>query len=165
MNRLFLALSLTLGIAMAAPALAQSRVGSQAYSRSQSWIQYPGEIREVGRLINKGKVDEAVRLAEAFLDQPMPGEYRYDGLNALCVARTAARQLDLALEACDKAIDLLPSHWQAYNSRGTALYHLKRYEDAAASYRQALEIHPKSDIAKHNLSLTLARIAEVQPGA
>ncbi len=150
-----------------------SRIGSGSYPESVFWFGEPGEIKEVRELLNKGKVDEAIKVAEDFLayldtSGSVHGRHvlnRYFALNALCVALTASGRLDEALAECTSAIDLSAKRWQAFNSRGVIYYLVGRVDEALADYRAAVALVPRksgpADIIRHNIELAEARKAGV----
>ncbi|MBC6424372.1 MAG: tetratricopeptide repeat protein, partial [Hormoscilla sp. SP12CHS1] len=47
---------------------------------------------------------------------------------------------DEAIASYDKAIEIKPDDYEAWNNRGKALYQLSRYDEALASYDKAIEI-------------------------
>jgi len=64
-----------------------------------------------------------------------------EALDNLGKALTAVGKDAEAIEDFQKAIKLAPDNAIAYNDMGHALFHEKRYEESAASYRQAISIH------------------------
>ena len=52
-------------------------------------------------------------------------------------------QFDKAMDACQKAIQILPENFQAYNTLGNVYKKLGRFEEAIQAYRQVLSIQPK----------------------
>lgn len=61
--------------------------------------------------------------------------------------------LDLSQEALtsyDKAIELKPDYYEAWNNRGNALGELERHEEALTSYDRAIELKPDSYSVWHN---------------
>jgi len=57
----------------------------------------------------------------------------------------AFNSLDLSQEALtsyDKAIELKPDHYEAWNNQGNMLWNLERYEEALTSYDKAIELKP-----------------------
>lgn len=56
-----------------------------------------------------------------------------------------------ALARLNKAAELLPANAQVHNHRGIALHHLRRYEEAAQAYHQALKLDRNLAAAHYNL--------------
>jgi len=100
-----------------------------------------GEIAEIRRLVSEGKAEDAREVALAYVTKvEWPGHdapTRYAAYNALCVAYTYTGETDKAEQECSRAIDLLPSRWQAYNSRGTVRMIAGDYEGAKDDYYSA----------------------------
>ncbi len=184
-SRLSLGFVLAAAVAMAAPpAWAQERVdrtGSRVGSSSTQRMIYrfgeSNEVRRVLGLIESGKTEQAVAFARDYVDSldsavavsgtPVPLE-RYYALNALCVAQTKAGHIEDALATCTRAIEVSSGRWTAFNSRATAHYSARNFEQAAADYRRALDVAPDDEDVRatleHNLSLAAARLAEPDPG-
>ena len=70
----------------------------------------------------------------------------------------------MALASYEKAIELKPTHAEAYNNRGSALKELKRLNEALQSYEKAIDI--KSDYASAHLnkSHVLLLIGDLKEG-
>jgi Ca-activated chloride channel family protein len=119
------------------------------------------KVEEGNRLYAEGQLDDALRAyTEAQVSAPDAPELLYDIGNVLY------RNDDLisAEEAYAKALASAPPAWAgaaAYN-HGNALFAQERFEDAAASYRRALEFDPGDVDAKHNLEIALRRVQQEQ---
>lgn len=121
------------------------------------------EVEEVRRLLQNNLVESAVLKAREFVkrqEQVRDRDSRvqlYYGLNALCGALTAADSLAEAVTNCDRAIELDPDRWQAFNNRGTAYFQQGNYDMALSDYRQALSMTGDSEqatrIVQHNIGL------------
>lgn len=137
---------------------AQSRVGADSQPVNRLWFGAPSELDRISQLVEIGKTEQAVDMAEKFLKSMTSGPYHYDALNALCVALNADKQSDEAILICNEAIEKRPSHWMAYNSRGTAHYTKGDYERAVEDYSQALRLYPSSETVKFNLTLAQSQL-------
>lgn len=119
------------------------------------------KTEEGNRLYEEGQLDDALRsYTEAQVAAPDAPELLYDIGNVLY------RNEDLvsAEEAYAKALATAPPGWAgsaAYN-HGNALFAQERFEDAASSYRRALEFDPGDLDAKRNLEISLRRAHEEQ---
>ncbi|MCC3593203.1 tetratricopeptide repeat protein [Microcoleus sp. PH2017_28_MFU_U_A] len=67
-----------------------------------------------------------------------------------------------ALKSYDKALEIKPDYYKAWNGRGIALGNLGRPEDAIASYDKALEIKPDDDTTWYNQGLTLDKLGRLE---
>ncbi|MGC1248328.1 MAG: tetratricopeptide repeat protein, partial [Spirulinaceae cyanobacterium] len=63
----------------------------------------------------------------------------------------------------DKAIEIKPDLYQAWNNRGAALEKLGKYQEAIFSYDKALEIQPDDQIAIENRRLLLEKLENSAP--
>ncbi len=127
-------------------------------------------LKSVGRLINQGRTEGAVRAAKRYLDSLTANQrsgrttsYLYDAYNALCIALTADKQFEEAMNSCNQAIEQSPNRWQALNSRGSLNYKTGNYADALNDYREALEKAPNltrvRKIIEHNVEISQARVS------
>ena len=71
------------------------------------------------------------------------------------VDRYDAGDLEGAIAAYEKALEIDPKYHMAWNGLGNALKDLGRYTEAIAAYEKALEIDPKFDHAWSNLGVSL----------
>ncbi|MDG1996830.1 MAG: tetratricopeptide repeat protein [Emcibacteraceae bacterium] len=124
----------------------------------------------IRKLINEGKVIDAVRESEKFINNlntlsrsGKTSKYLYDAYNALCISLTANNESQKATQACNAAIEDTPNRWQAFNSRGSMNYRNGSFSAALADYRQALENAPDVThirrIIEHNVRISEARVS------
>jgi tetratricopeptide (TPR) repeat protein len=165
-------LALTVGAASAQRVVSTTgtRLGSTTTGRTIIQFDEPAEIRRVLRLLDAGKVDEALAVAEAYIDSLENTVYlgqnsslssRYLAFNALCAALTRADEPDRALEVCTEAIELMPGYWSAVNNRGTVHFLEGDYEQALVDYRRALSLASENDATatvRHNIELAESRL-------
>jgi len=127
-------------------------------------------INDIRNRLNKGEVDDAVRMSQRYVDRLESGRRDgqtnsliYDAYNALCISLTAAGNYDEAMDACNFAINQSPKRWQSVNSRGSLNYKTGKYADALNDYRNALDLAPKGEqitrIIEHNVKITQAKLA------
>ena len=57
---------------------------------------------------------------------------------------------DGAIKLCNKALELNPNNFFAYNNRGLAYSSLKQYERAIQDYDKAIQLNPNDDYAHNN---------------
>lgn len=89
-----------------------------------------------------GRLDDALKDAsEVFA---LSGSEAFANLNRCRMRALAGRELDLALDDCNKAIALEPQHAASYSSaRGLVYLKLGRFKDAAADFDTTLDKFPK----------------------
>ncbi len=164
-----------LGIAVAPPAFAdQQRTGSHLNSHTARptalYLNEPSAIDQILQLIQSRRHSEALALAEHHVDslrsmlvdeEPGAPNHLYFALNALCVARTAASEVEQGIESCSEAIALDPRHWSAWNSRGTAHFADENFDAASEDFLRALALAPRSngivETLQRNVRLALER--------
>ncbi len=133
-------------------------------------VPEPSEITGIRTLLQEGKKELAVEKAKDYVERikniagPEAKQLRYFGYNALCAALTSKGDIKEAVDACNRAVNINPSLWQALNTRGTAYYVSGQYELAMKDYRKALEIvkglEPLVDLIQHNIGLTEKKMAD-----
>jgi tetratricopeptide (TPR) repeat protein len=69
---------------------------------------------------------------------------------------TSLDQYDLAIAACNKAIDLDPELAIAYNNRGKAYYYKGQYDLAIKDYNKAIELDPELKVAYYMKGIILS---------
>ncbi len=127
-------------------------------------------LKNIRKLLNEGKIDEAVTFARANVQSieqesrsGKTSSLRYDAYNALCISLTAKSSYDEAKEACNTAIKDSPNRWMAYNSRGTLNLKMGNFPEAVSDYNMALNNAPSSSdirsILEHNVSLAQNKIS------
>lgn len=134
-----------------------------SYPNSVVWFSEPSEITGIRTLLQEGKKELAVEKARDYVaslqntGDPKAKQLRYYGLNALCAALTSNGDIKEAVDACNRAVELYPSLWQALNTRGTAYYISGQNELALKDYKKALGIVKGSDslveLIQHNIGL------------
>ena len=60
------------------------------------------------------------------------------------IAFYEARQYQLALTACEQAIQLDSNYARAFHGKGLALIGLGRYAEAILAYQQSIRLHPQT---------------------
>ena len=60
------------------------------------------------------------------------------------ISRSSLNRFDEALADGNRAVELRPDWAKAYSRQALALFHLKRMEEAEASYRKGLELEPNN---------------------
>jgi Flp pilus assembly protein TadD len=103
---------------------------------------------------------EAIASLEAFLKaHPQNAPEYYSWLGIL-----HDENVDWAVgeQSHRKALDLAPSRDYLYNNLGYNLLMQKRYEEAAAAFRECLRMNAASRLARNNLGLALANLGQTE---
>lgn len=102
-----------------------------------------GELRSIRELVADGKAEEARKIALAYVEKveraALGASTRYFAYSALCVVYTNTGELEKAEQECTRAIDILPSQWQALSNRGTARMVAGDYHGALDDFVKARE--------------------------
>jgi TonB family protein len=87
-------------------------------------------------------------------------------LNGMCYALAVVNvALDRALEACNRALGLMPHVADFLDSRGLVYLRLGRLEEALADYDLGLKLRPHSADSLYARGLVLARLGRLGPAA
>lgn len=82
-----------------------------------------------------------------------------DPEGAYCISGTictTAGKYDLAIAACNKALEIDPQLAIAYNNRGRAYYHKGQYDSAIKDYAKAIELDPELTLAYYMKGIILS---------
>ena len=110
-------------------------------------------------LVQLNQLDRALAtLTRAIELDPASGEAQF---NLGCALR-AARQSEAARQAFERAVELSPGFAAAWYNLGNELREQQRLGEAITAFRQALRLQPDHAKSIRNLSITLARFAEMQ---
>jgi tetratricopeptide (TPR) repeat protein len=94
--------------------------------------------------IRAKQYDDGIRLTKLGLERPAPPHDRAAGLSNLCAAHAAKGEVDLAIDACTKSLEIDDGNWRAYNNRSYAFYLKGHYAQANTDLVRALEINPNA---------------------
>ena len=62
------------------------------------------------------------------------------------------------MDSYNKAINIDPNNARHWDSKGTALYHLQRYQEALDSYNKAISIDPSNASYQKNKDIAQGKI-------
>ncbi|XP_019934502.2 peptidyl-prolyl cis-trans isomerase FKBP4 [Paralichthys olivaceus] len=113
---------------------------SVQYKRIVSWLEHESSLSEEDE-----KKAKALRLA-AHLNL------------AMCFLKL--QEPNLALESCDKALELDSSNEKALFRRGEALFGMKEFDMARDNFQQVVQLYPANKAGKSQLALCQKRIKE-----
>jgi Flp pilus assembly protein TadD len=125
--------------------LTGTRLKTAGTSSTRMSIQFqaPEEVAQIELLLYQGKPDKALELALGYVEQTrqagMDAAAQYFARNALCVVYVSTREDLKARQACTNATELMPSHWSAWNNRGTLRFLIGDLVGAQEDYQQALQ--------------------------
>jgi Flp pilus assembly protein TadD len=116
------------------------------------------QLALVRALRDMNRRSEAIDGLVAFLKaHPQTGPEYFSWLGIL---RDESGLWPLGEPAHRKALELAPSLDYLYNNLGYNLLMQKKYAEAAAEFREALKLNPRSPVARNNLGLALASLDE-----
>ena len=110
-----------------------------------------------------GNAEEGIRLSLLGLQRSASKEDRRVGFSNLCAGYIMLEQYELALDYCDRALELDASHWRAISNRALVYLKLKRYEEAEQDLRRGLQIAPNARTLKRVSQLLLDATNPVAP--
>tara|TARA_B100000700_G_scaffold330332_1_gene455959 strand:- start:523 stop:2622 length:2100 start_codon:yes stop_codon:yes gene_type:complete len=116
-------------------------------------------INQALRLHSKGKILEAAKYYQYFLDQGFSDPIV---LSNYGVIMKQTSNTDKAIELYEKSIDLFPNSPDAYANLGNILRDIGRLEDAELSTRKAIAINPNSASSHLNLGLILKDLGKLK---
>lgn len=101
------------------------------------------------------RLQDTTRAEESFRKATRIDDSYSEAFNNLCYLKYIQRQYDKAVEFCKKAISnpLYPTPEKAYHNLAKTYYRLKRYDEAEASYWEAIRRSPALYISFYGLSL------------
>ena len=130
----------------------QSANGAYALVEATSPLRLTADVQRALNLEQLGEKDEAVNLLKAAAAQ---AKDEIEPLIALGNIYRARKSFAEAAETYSAAIAALgqptPGHWSLYYSRGIAFERLKRWPEAEADFRKALELSPDQPLVLNYL--------------
>ena len=123
------------------------------------------ELRIIGRTIRaeleNGRTIGAVIRRFPLLETPT-ADVMAERLTVAASAAFATDETERALKLLERAVQICPSHADAFESLGVILGRLGRHEEAIARMRRLLEIDPSSIMAHSNLSLYFNQLGDIE---
>ena len=93
-----------------------------------------------------GRFEEGVRLSLAGLEQPNTTQDEAAGHSNVCAGYAALKRWEVALEHCNRALELDRGNWRTYNNRAAVFVGLKKLDLAMTDVNTGLELAPTSRI-------------------
>lgn len=107
------------------------------------------------KLLNQERYLQAIEMFDLAQDlSPNFTECRHQA--GLC--RFMLQQHAVAVEACKKAVAMVPAHFGAYSIMGHSYTQMGDLPRALRSYRKAVAIHPRLDAVKHAITRLEKRV-------
>lgn len=126
---------------------------AQPKAVSRIWFNSPPEIREGGKLINEGEVEEGIAMIRSVINKGLPLKFQAHGYTNLCGGYLRLQEYTKAIRYCRRAIKFDSTIWQALSNRGAARFALGRYGEAAEDFRRAIKLDPENTALKENLAM------------
>ena len=92
----------------------------------------------------RGKSEDALEAFQALTEEH--SDYA-EAWNKIAACEYMLGNMSKSLNAANKAVDLMPQHFQAHNGKGLCEYDQTNYTAAAASFRKSLELDPWSPVS------------------
>ncbi len=140
---------------------------AEAVSKDPTASHMDKAVARAISLKQEGKIEAAIRIWQGIADSNEEIDNELAGRGWFSVGylegeREGKTNLEKALLAYDRAIQLNPVLAEAYNNRGNAKDGLGRYEDAIADYNQAIKLNPSLSEAYNNRGDTKAKIGQYE---
>ena len=127
-----------------------------AKSAAKPIMPTPSEVSQVIELFNARHYDELEIQARLLIER-----YPDSGFAWKVLGTSLWMQGKEALNALQKATELLPNDAEAHNNLGLVFKRLGQFDNAVASYRRAVEINPSFSEAHSNLGGTLIELGKL----
>lgn len=137
------------------PANKRIQLELQALSRPKIVNPSQEDLTTVVTLYRQGKLRQALDQAADLLTRFANSEILHNITGAI---HAALGQLDPAIRHYDKALELAPDYFEAYNNRGNALNDDKRPDEAVLSFDKAIRLNPQYTEAHMNRGIALRRL-------
>jgi tetratricopeptide (TPR) repeat protein len=164
----FLAGFIILGLAGAAPVLADNQKAIEYYNTGVE-LAYQGDynqaLEQIDLALSENRNQEALAAADEAIAQNQSLPYAW--VNK-ATALINLGQPDAALAASDQAIAIDPTIPEAWVDKGSALLDLGRYQESVQASRQALQLDPNSREALANYQAAQVKMsggAKASPSA
>ena len=110
------------------------------------------QLQSLINLYSQGQLQQALKQAETLVQQFPKSAILFNIQGAVL---KGLGQLDLSIEAYNKALAIKPDYAEAYNNMGNALKEQGKLEEAIEAYNKALAIKPDYAEAYNNMGITL----------
>ena len=108
------------------------------------------QLQSLVNLYSQGQLQQALAQAESLVEQFPKSVILFNIQGAVL---KGLEQLDLSIEAYNKALAIKPDDFEAYNNMGVTLYDQGKLEEAIEVYNKALAIKPDNAEAYNNMGV------------
>ncbi len=151
-------------IVVAPAALAQSPETVKTNTNSVTTIgQRNPALYDGAQALLAGKDEKGVQLTLEGLKIAQGAREEEAALSNLCAGYIRLRQLDTAMNYCDRLLAQNPNHWRGYNNRAVIYLELKEYEKADQDLKRAESINPDARTVKVARAIYMDAVYPVAP--
>ena len=137
--------------ALSTPAFAQDCDSAPQFASHRT---SNGDVRAASSALDRGEIHVALAFAQQAAGSPISPGHRGAAYANLCAALALDGQLEEALPACDRAVDMREGNWVAWNNRGAAKWLSGDVEGARADFAQAASLESGEDAISANTALS-----------
>jgi Flp pilus assembly protein TadD len=112
-----------------------------------------GVVRAQYNAVTRGEWPEAIHFGEEILESGTAPGHKVAAYTNLCAAYAATGEYDLAVQACDSALEMRDGAWRALNNRGVALWLSGDRAAAVEAFQAANAASSGEDEVEANLAL------------
>ena len=117
-----------------------------------------GLVRAAYNALEDGDLAVAIHFSSEAAEARIAPSQRGAGYTNLCAAYARDGQIEAALPACDRAVELRDESWIAYTNRGAAKWLAGDYAAARADFTRAAELESGEDAVLANTALSQCAI-------
>ena len=125
-------------------------------------IIFEGDFEKYLSLTPLERNQKILEIQEWLTEDNQTPNYRFDLLVEVGDLLLAGKEYATAIASYDRALEIKPDKYEAWNNRGIALFNLGRYEEALASYDRTLAIKPDLDAAWNNRGIALFNLGRYE---
>ncbi len=161
-------------VCVSIPVIAQAQT-STATGRSNATVQSLNNndfraIQRIRKAINEGDFESAVSRAKRIIgseDRTRRSGISYsdfykEAYNCLCISLTGQGVVQEAMEACNKSIEMTPTHWESLKTRATLYYMVQDFPNSLKDFKMSLENAPDDEginaALKQNIGVVQSKI-------
>jgi predicted O-linked N-acetylglucosamine transferase (SPINDLY family) len=135
-----------------------TRPASAPASRSAKTSSPRQQEKQIETMMIQGRFGDASALARTLTERYPKRGYGWKALGALLAGQ---KDVQGALVAMARAVELMPRDTEALRNMGVTYYELERYDESERYLRRALEVDPHSAAVHNDLGVTLSAQSRV----
>jgi Flp pilus assembly protein TadD len=121
------------------------------------------DLADGAAALRVGNAVDGVRLTQRGLQSANNDRDRVAGYSNLCAGFIMLDDLDAALEACNRALEIDDGHWRSYSNRALVLVKQKRYTEAERDIDSGQALSPHSRTLRAVKAMLLDATDPVSP--